>query len=207
VTKNVGGGLLLVGGALGIVGALVAYATRRWLAEKGTEPSPSQAQPQPSRLQTGYFHLERLDVREGQRVRRGEVIGLMGADPKGGPRHLHFEVAPYPFPGGKYKRAITLNPRQFLESGYFAWPVERWKGHRDPVLSSEHRDENPDRETHAGVDIMFRRIEGLDNQPVRPGEGAPRFVAYRGTQILAAADGVVVQADWIETGFRVWIAH
>jgi murein DD-endopeptidase MepM/ murein hydrolase activator NlpD len=206
VTKNVGGGLLLVGGALGIVGALVAYATRRWLAERSSALPPQQQPAPQDRLQTGYFHLERLDVREGQRVRRGEVIGWMGADPKGGPRHLHFEVAPYPFPGGKYKRAITLNPRKFLESGYFAWPVAAWQG-RPPVLSSEHRDENPDRETHAGVDIMFRRIEGLDNQPVRPGEGAPRFVAYRGTLILAAADGVVVQADWIETGFRVWIAH
>lgn len=162
-------------------------------------------------LQTGYFHLESLAVREGQFVKRGEFLGLMGADPNGGPRHLHFELMPFPFPNGQYSRHSTIDPESWLEQGILAWPVERYQG-RLPTISSSHFRRNPDRdhpgedEDHAGVDVMFERLP-TDTQIVGPGEGAKRFVAYRGSRVLAAASGVVVQADWTKTGNRIWVRH
>jgi len=47
-----------------------------------------------ARVFTRYFHLESRGVQVGQQVRRGEVIGRMGATGllAGGGVHLHFEV-------------------------------------------------------------------------------------------------------------------
>jgi murein DD-endopeptidase MepM/ murein hydrolase activator NlpD len=57
---------------------------------------------------TVYAHLSRIDVREGQFVRRGEVLGLSGASGDVTAPHLHFEVwrwgrevDPVPLLGGK----------------------------------------------------------------------------------------------------------
>jgi len=41
---------------------------------------------------TAYFHLSKFLVREGQRVRRGDVIGLVGRTGKALGPHLHYEV-------------------------------------------------------------------------------------------------------------------
>lgn len=42
--------------------------------------------------QTTYSHLHQILVRQGQEVRRGEVIGLMGSTGKSTAPHLHYEV-------------------------------------------------------------------------------------------------------------------
>ncbi|MCJ7611547.1 MAG: M23 family metallopeptidase [Candidatus Aminicenantes bacterium] len=43
-------------------------------------------------ISTAYFHLSKFMVREGQRVRRGDVIGLVGRTGKALGPHLHYEV-------------------------------------------------------------------------------------------------------------------
>ena len=56
-------------------------------------------------LQTYYAHLSRIQVRAGQEVRRGEVIGLVGSSGRTTAPHLHYEVRV----GG-----IPRNPHQYL---------------------------------------------------------------------------------------------
>jgi hypothetical protein len=41
---------------------------------------------------TAYLHLERIDVKKGDEVRAGHIIGLVGKGKKRGFRHLHFEI-------------------------------------------------------------------------------------------------------------------
>lgn len=43
-------------------------------------------------LTTTYNHLSRIDVREGQRLRRGDTVGLVGTTGWSTGAHLHFEV-------------------------------------------------------------------------------------------------------------------
>jgi murein DD-endopeptidase MepM/ murein hydrolase activator NlpD len=43
-------------------------------------------------LVTAYFHLSRLDVRPGERVRRGQALGLAGQTGRSTRAHLHFGV-------------------------------------------------------------------------------------------------------------------
>ena len=43
-------------------------------------------------LYTMYFHLSRIDVEEGQRVKKGEVLGLAGSTRRSTGPHLHWGV-------------------------------------------------------------------------------------------------------------------
>lgn len=65
-------------------------------------------------LQTYYAHLSKMEVVEGQEIRRGEIVGLCGATGRATSPHLHFEVRvngtavnPYPYlsRAGKMLRA------------------------------------------------------------------------------------------------------
>jgi len=54
---------------------------------------------------TLYGHLQKIKVRAGQKVRRGEVIGYLGSTGRSTGPHLHYEVRRY----GRY-----LNPSKYL---------------------------------------------------------------------------------------------
>jgi len=55
-------------------------------------------------VQTYYAHLSRIDVIAGQAIRRGEIVGGLGASGRVTAPHLHYEVRlgggpinPYPY--------------------------------------------------------------------------------------------------------------
>jgi murein DD-endopeptidase MepM/ murein hydrolase activator NlpD len=55
--------------------------------------------------ETVYAHLSKIKVKKGQRVKRGEVIGLMGNTGKSTAPHLHYEVR---------KSGVPMNPIYFF---------------------------------------------------------------------------------------------
>jgi murein DD-endopeptidase MepM/ murein hydrolase activator NlpD len=56
-------------------------------------------------LSTLFYHLDKILVRPGQKVKRGEVIGLVGKTGKALGPHLHYEVQV----NGK-----SVNPLQYI---------------------------------------------------------------------------------------------
>jgi murein DD-endopeptidase len=56
-------------------------------------------------VRTVYGHLDRLTVRAGQRVERGQQIALSGNTGKSSGPHLHYEIA---------VRGQPVNPRSCL---------------------------------------------------------------------------------------------
>jgi murein DD-endopeptidase MepM/ murein hydrolase activator NlpD len=63
------------------------------------------------RLTTWYAHMEALGVTEGQRVRAGQPIGLVGTEGNSTGCHLHFEV--HPFGGSIYED--NVDPAAWLK--------------------------------------------------------------------------------------------
>jgi len=55
--------------------------------------------------ETVYAHLSKIKVKRGQRIKRGEVIGLMGNTGKSTAPHLHYEV---------HKAGVPMNPIYFF---------------------------------------------------------------------------------------------
>ena len=67
-------------------------------------------------IQTRYGHLSRSMVSAGQRVKRGDVIGLMGSTGRSTGSHLHYEVRI----DGK-----AVNPIPFMQSSDYLQSVQR----------------------------------------------------------------------------------
>jgi murein DD-endopeptidase MepM/ murein hydrolase activator NlpD len=54
---------------------------------------------------TRYGHLSRFDVKRGQRVKRGDVIGKVGSTGYSTGPHLHYEV---------WRNSKVMNPKEFI---------------------------------------------------------------------------------------------
>ena len=67
-------------------------------------------------IQTRYGHMSRLIARAGQRVKRGDVIGLMGSTGRSTGSHLHYEVRI----DGK-----AVNPIPFMQSSETLLALQR----------------------------------------------------------------------------------
>jgi murein DD-endopeptidase MepM/ murein hydrolase activator NlpD len=61
-------------------------------------------------LGTRYGHLSRLMVTPGQRVKRGDVIGLVGSTGRSTGPHLHYEV---------FRTGVQVDPRKYLGESLF----------------------------------------------------------------------------------------
>jgi murein DD-endopeptidase MepM/ murein hydrolase activator NlpD len=68
-------------------------------------------------IQTRYAHMSRLNVAEGQRVRKGDVIGFVGSTGRSTGPHLHYEVRvdgaavnPVPYMNGGQMADAEANP-------------------------------------------------------------------------------------------------
>ncbi len=55
---------------------------------------------------TGYWHLSRINVREGQRVKRGDVLGLVGNTGLSTGSHLHWEM---------WVNGVSVDAQQWLD--------------------------------------------------------------------------------------------
>ena len=66
-------------------------------------------------IQTRYGHLSRILVGDNTRVRRGQIIGLMGSTGRSTGSHLHYEVR---------VDGRAVNPLPFLQSGEYLASVQ-----------------------------------------------------------------------------------
>ena len=60
-----------------------------------------------SRYQSRYFHLSKFEVKRGQRVKQGDIIGRVGSTGVSTGPHLHFELL---------RGTTTLDPLKYLPS-------------------------------------------------------------------------------------------
>lgn len=63
-------------------------------------------------ISTRYAHLSRILVSEGQRVRKGDLIGIQGSSGRSTGAHLHYEVRYHDKP---------VNPKSFLNAGRYVF--------------------------------------------------------------------------------------
>lgn len=70
-------------------------------------------------MQTRYGHMSRLNVAEGQQVRKGDVIGFVGSTGNSTGPHLHYEVR---------IAGNAVNPIPYMQSGMASADVNGAKG-------------------------------------------------------------------------------
>lgn len=75
-------------------------------------------------IQTRYGHLSRLIARPGQRVRRGDLIGLMGSTGRSTGSHLHYEVR---------IDGRAVNPLPFMQSNAMLAAIQQRAATNPPM--------------------------------------------------------------------------
>jgi len=88
------------------------------------------------------------------------------------------------------------------------WPLAKLPDGRAPIITSGHFLSNPDRPDHAGDDIMFD-YDPRSDAPMHIGDAGRtlKFWVPQGVYALAVAEGEVLMASRISTGYRVWVQH
>ncbi|MCD6302281.1 MAG: M23 family metallopeptidase, partial [Anaerolineae bacterium] len=94
---------------------------------------------------TVYGHVSEVHVAEGDRVRAGQVIGLVGQEGVAEGPHLHFEVR-----YGDNAYSATVNPELWLVPLEGAGTLAAWIGTREGIAAPElrvviYRASQPDR--------------------------------------------------------------
>jgi murein DD-endopeptidase MepM/ murein hydrolase activator NlpD len=57
-------------------------------------------------ISSAYAHLSKIAVKQGMRIKRGELIGYVGDTGRSTGSHLHYAV---------YMNKIPVNPRRYLK--------------------------------------------------------------------------------------------
>ncbi len=91
-------------------------------------------------VETRYAHLSRIEVRNGQKLQRGQTVGLLGGTGRVTGPHLHFE---------------------FRENGVATDPVVALQRNQEPVLSAQAKVEF-DRQSHS----IRSQFASIDRVPV-----------------------------------------
>jgi hypothetical protein len=95
-----------------------------------------------------------------------------------------------------------------------SWPLPQLIDGRKPVITSRFKTHNPSRPHHNGVDMFYPYRAHIDG-PVKVGDGGaargrdgqPKWFIPDKMNARVAADGVVMRADRIATGYRVAVEH
>lgn len=79
------------------------------------------------RFTSCYLHLEKILVKEGQRVTRGQKIGVMGATGRATGIHLHFGISTK-YPADWSRNGSFINPIPYLNGDLTIDTVQQNKG-------------------------------------------------------------------------------
>jgi murein DD-endopeptidase MepM/ murein hydrolase activator NlpD len=74
-----------------------------------------------------YGHLSAIDAREGQQVKRGDVIGRSGQSGLAGGDHLHFSM---------YLHGMSVNPKEWWDDHWIQDRIARKLGAALPFTRS-----------------------------------------------------------------------
>jgi len=85
-------------------------------------------------VHAAYVHLApgSVRVRQGQRVGRGEILGLVGSTGNSTAPHLHFQLMDGPDP-------LTARPVPSVFTAYEVWRDDRWEQVREAVPTTTER--------------------------------------------------------------------
>jgi len=124
---------------------------------------------------TLYAHLNRVDVKVGQEVKQGQVIGFMGNSGNAYGAHLHFEV--------RNEKDVRINPTPYIDSDL---PKSAVKNENSAVKSAEeiakeviagkwgNGDDRKNRLTSSGYN--YSEIQAKVNEMLRTPSKATKIV-------------------------------